>query len=123
MEGGIGAGEATSFLTGKMQDVIEERLKTITGFDRVQIEPSVSTKSTADTTTTVSKSTGTISPRVTVSKKLGDKLYVTYSAAVSTGEEQIWRIEYPLGQHVSLVGDRDELGSIGGDIKFHFGFK
>src|SRR5208337_5532354 len=31
LEGGIGAGEATSFLTGKMQDVVEERFRTITG--------------------------------------------------------------------------------------------
>ncbi len=123
MEGGIGAGEATSFLTGKMQDVLEERLRTITGFDTFQIEPSVYSKSTVDTTTTVSKSSGTLSPRVTATKKIGDNLYVSYSAAVGAGEEQIWRLEYPLGRNVSLVGDRDELGSIGGDIKFHFGFK
>src|SRR5208337_4456373 len=45
LEGGIGAGEATSFLTGKMQDVFEERLKSITGLDRLSIEPSVSSKS------------------------------------------------------------------------------
>ena len=62
MEGGIGAAEATSFLTGKLQDVAEDRLKTITGVDRLQIDPSVST------------TTGTVSPRVTLSKKLiGDR--------------------------------------------------
>ncbi len=112
LEGGIGAGEATSFITGKLQDVLEERLKTITGFDRVQIDPYVS------------KSTGTVTPRVTIAKRLlGDKLYVTYSTAVGTGEEQVLKLEYTLGKNTSLVGLRDERGGIGGDIKFRFGFK
>ncbi|GER94673.1 hypothetical protein A45J_2437 [hot springs metagenome] len=112
LEGGIGVGEATSFITGKMQDVFEERLKTITGFDRVQVDPSVS------------KSTGTVTPRVTIAKRLlGDKLYVTYSTAVGTGEEQILKLEYTLGKNTSIVGLRDERGGIGGDIKFRFGFK
>lgn len=112
LEGGIGAGEATSFITGKLQDVFEERLKTITGFDRVQIDPYIS------------KSTGTVTPRVTIAKRLlGDKLYVTYSTAVGTGEEQVLKLEYTLGKNTSLVGLRDERGGIGGDIKFRFEFK
>ncbi len=127
LEGGIGAGEATSFLTGKMQDVFEERLRTITGLDRLSIEPSVSLRSSESaltTTSALSNTTGTVSPRVTVSKRLiGDKLYVTYSAAAGSGEEQVVKLEYLLGPNISLVGDRDELGALGGDIKFHFGFK
>lgn len=112
LEGGIGASEATSFLTGKIQDVIEERLKTVTGFDRVQIDPSIS------------KTTGTVSPRVTIAKRLlGDRLYVTYSTSVSTGEEQVWKLEYLLGKNTSLLGVRDERGSLGGDVKFRFEFK
>jgi translocation and assembly module TamB len=112
LEGGIGAGEAASFLAGKMQDVFEERLKAITGFDRVQIDPYVS------------KSTGTVMPRVTIAKRLlGDKLYVTYSTAVGTGEEQVLKLEYTLGKNTSFVGLRDERGGIGGDIKFRFEFK
>jgi translocation and assembly module TamB len=112
MGGGIGAGEATSFMTGKLQDVLEERVRTITGFDRVQIEPYVS------------KSTGTVSPRITVSKRLlADKLYVTYSSSVNTGEEQIWKLEYLVGRNTSLIGVRDERGALGGDIKFRFEFK
>ncbi|MBZ0157552.1 MAG: translocation/assembly module TamB domain-containing protein [Alphaproteobacteria bacterium] len=112
LEGGIGAGEATSFLTGKLQDVLEERLKTVTGFDRVQIDPYIS------------KSTGTVSPRVTLAKRLlGDKLYVTYSTAVGSGEEQVWKLEYSVAKNTSLVGVRDEKGGLGGDIKFRFEFK
>jgi len=112
LEGSITAAEAASFLTGKYQDVIEERLKDITGLDRVQIDPYVS------------KSTGAVVPRVTVAKKLlGEKLFVTYSSTVGTSEEQVLNLEYILSGNVSLVGVRDERGSLGGDIKFRFRFQ
>ena len=112
LEGGIGASEATAFLTGKVQDVFEDRLRNITGLDRVQVDPYVS------------KTTGTIGPRVTVSKRLlGDRLFVTYISPVGSTEEQVLKLEYILGKNVSLVGLRDEKGSTGGDIKFRVEFK
>lgn len=112
LEGGIGASEATAFLTGKVQDVFEDRVKNLTGLDRVQVDPYIS------------KTTGTVGPRVTVSKRLiGDKLFVTYISAVGSTEEQVLKLEYVLNRNVSLVGIRDEKGSIGGDIKFRFEFK
>ncbi len=112
LEGGIGASEATSFVTGKLQDVFEERMKTITGFDRFQIDPYVS------------KNTGTIEPRVTVSKRLlGDKMFVTYASPVGSSEEQIVKLEYFVSRKVSLIGVRDERGIVGGDVRFRFEFK
>ncbi|MCX5717984.1 MAG: translocation/assembly module TamB domain-containing protein [Nitrospirae bacterium] len=112
LEGGIGAGEAASFLTGKVQDVFEDRLKNIIGLDRVQVDPYVS------------KSTGTVGPRLTASKRLlGDKLFVTYTSAVGSTEERVLKLEYILDKNVSLIGVRDEKGSVGGDIKFRFEFK
>jgi len=112
LEAGIGAGEATSFVTGKMQDVFEERLRSITGLDRFQVDPHVS------------KTTGTVEPRVTVSKRLlGDKVYVTFTTAVGTLEEQIIKLEYFMNKNISLVGERDERGIAGGDIRFRFEFK
>lgn len=110
--GGIGAGEATSFITGKVQDVVEERLRTITGLDRFQVESSYST------------TTSTVSPKVTVSKRLiGDKLFVTYSNVLSSELEQVLKVEYLLDKNISLIVIRDEIGSVGGDIKFRFEFK
>ena len=112
LEAGIGAGEATSFVTGKVQDVFEERLRSITGLDRFQVDPYVS------------KTTGTVEPRVTVSKRLlGDKVFVTLGTAVGTLEEQIIKLEYFMSKNVSLVGVRDERGITGGDIRFRFEFK
>ncbi|MBI5847401.1 MAG: translocation/assembly module TamB [Nitrospirae bacterium] len=111
-EAGIGAGEATSFVTGKMQDVIEERVRSITGLDRFQIDPYVS------------KTTGTVEPMVTVSKRmLGEKFFVTYSSALGSREEQIVKLEYFVNKKISLVGIRDERGIAGGDIRFRFEFK
>jgi hypothetical protein len=112
LEGGIGAGEATSFVTGKMQDVMEERLRTITGLDRFQIDPYVS------------RTTGTVMPRVTVSKRLlGDKVFITYATPVGSVDEQLIKLEYFIARNVSLVGVRDERSIIGGDIHFRFEFK
>lgn len=112
LEAGIGASEATSFVTGKMQDVIEERMRSITGLDRFQIDPYVS------------RTTGTVEPRVTVSKRLlGDKVFVTYTSAVGNTEEQILKLEYFMNRNVSLIGIRDERGITGGDIRFRFEFK
>jgi hypothetical protein len=112
LEAGIGAGEAASFLTGKLQDVFEERLRALTGVDRFQVEPYVSS------------TTGSVGPRVTVSKRLiGEKLFVTYANLLGTTEEQVIKIEYFLNKKLSLVGLRDETGSMGGDVRFRFEFK
>ncbi|MBI5049339.1 MAG: translocation/assembly module TamB domain-containing protein [Nitrospirae bacterium] len=110
-ESGIGAGEATAFLTGGLQEVMEERFKYITGFERFEVDPHTT-------------STGAVSPKVTVSKRLfKEKVFVTYSTSIGTTEENIIKLEYNLGRNVSLVGSRDEIGSLGADIKFRFEFK
>lgn len=112
IEGGIGTAEATSFLTGEYQDMIEERLTSITGFDRFQIEPYLE------------ENTGELGPRVTISKRLiSDRLFLTYSSSIGSDQEDIVKIEYQVDRNVALVGIRDEKGSIGGDIKFRFEFK
>ena len=112
IEAGIGAGAASSFLTGKVEDVLEERLRTLTGLERFQIEPYVSSK------------TGAVSTRVAVSKRLiGDKLFVTYANPIGSTQEQVIKVEYLIKKDISLVGNRDEIGGLGGDIRFRFEFK
>ncbi len=112
LEGGIGASEATAFLTGQLQETLQERIQSITGFDRVEVEPYVS------------ETSGTIGPRVTVSKRLlSDRLYVTYSTSIGGSTEQFLRLEFLLSDSVSLVGERDVAGALGADIKFRLEFK
>ncbi len=112
LEGGIGAAEASSIITGGFQDVVEERLRDLTGITRFTVDPYVSRR------------TGAITPRVTVSKRLaGEDLFVTYSSSMSTSEEQEVMLEYVINRNVSLLGGQDDLGSLGGDIRFRFFFK
>jgi translocation and assembly module TamB len=113
LEGGaVGAAEATAFLTGQFQDVLEERFAELGGFDRFSVDPHVS------------RSSGQVVPRITVSKRLlEDKLFVTYSSSVGQDSEQEVKLEYLLRSNISLVGGQDDRGSIGGDVKFRFQFR
>jgi translocation and assembly module TamB len=111
IESGIAASEAASILTGGLQDVVQEKFRSITGFERFSIEPHTS-------------STGAVSPKITIGKRLlEDKLFVVYSTSVGTTEENVIRLEYKVDKNLSLVGSKDELGSVGGDVKFRFEFK
>jgi translocation and assembly module TamB len=112
IEGGVGVPEATSFLTGELEGFIEDRLKDLTGVDRFQVEPYISEK------------TGTVRPRVSASKRLlSDRMYITYTSVVGNTQEQFLKLEYMLSDRVILVGERDELGAIGADIKFRLEFR
>jgi len=111
LESGIGAGEAAAFLTGRLQDVMEERFKFITGLERFEVSPQTTF-------------TGAVRPRITVGKRLlGEKLSVTYSTAIGTTTEYIVKLQYNLSKNFSIIGLRDEMGSVGGDLKFRFEFK
>ncbi|MBI4849433.1 MAG: translocation/assembly module TamB domain-containing protein [Nitrospirae bacterium] len=110
-ESGIAAGEAAAILTEGLQDVVGEKFKSITGIERFYVEP-------------YTTATGSLSPKVTIGKRLlEDKLFVTYSSSIGTTEESVIKLEYKLDKGVSLVGSRDEIGSVGGDVKFRFEFK
>jgi autotransporter translocation and assembly factor TamB len=108
----VGVGEAASFATGQFQDIFERRARGLTGLDRFQVDPYVSKNDTSV-------------PRVTVGKELvQNKLYVTYSSNVGASiPEQALRIEYLLNKHYSLVGERNEVGNYGADLKYRFEFK
>jgi autotransporter translocation and assembly factor TamB len=111
-ETNIGVGEAASFATGQFQDIFERRARSLTGLDRFQIDPYVGKSDTSV-------------PMVTVGKELvQNKLYFTYSSNVGASiPEQIFRIEYLLNKHFSLIGERNDLGNTGGDVKYRFEFK
>jgi hypothetical protein len=112
IQGGIGVNAATSFLSGQLQSVAQERLRSLTGIDRIGVEPYYS------------KATGRSEQRLTVSKRLmGDKLSVTYSTAFGSVATDVIRLEYNIGNNVALIGERDESGGFGGSVKFRFGFK
>jgi hypothetical protein len=111
-EASVGVGEATSFATGKFQDILESRARSLTGLDRFQVDPYLS-------------KTDVAVPRVTVGKAVvQDKLFMTYSSNVGASTpEQVFRIEYILNKNMSLIGERNEIGNLGADVKFRFEFR
>jgi translocation and assembly module TamB len=112
IEGGINLSAATSFLSGQLQDIAQERVKSITGIDRIGVE------------SYTSRVTGKSEQRFMVSKRLiGDDLSVTYATSFNAVETSVIRIEYNLGGNVTLIGLKDESGGLGGNIKFRFSFK
>ena len=107
----VGASEATAFLTAPIQEKLEEALTDIIKIDRFQVDPYYSNSTTSG------------GARLTIGKRLmDDRLYVTYTTGITTVEELI-KLEYLLGKNVYLVGERDELGRMSGDVKFRFEFK
>lgn len=108
----IGAAEASALVTTEIQSVITDKVEAITGIDRIQVDPYYySTKAGSG-------------PLITVSKRLfEDKLYVTYATTMDPSQEQIIQMEYTISKNVSLIGQRDELGRAGADLKFHFEFR
>ncbi|RJR15594.1 MAG: hypothetical protein C4581_11835 [Nitrospiraceae bacterium] len=111
IDSGIAAGEATALLTGGLQDTVEEQFQYFTGIERFEIEPHTTTE-------------GAFVPRVTVGKRLFEnKLYVIYSTAIGTTEENIIKLEYKIDKNLSLIGSRNEIGSAGVDVKYRIEFK
>lgn len=105
--------EAISVPTSVLFDeFVEDKVKELTGIDRFQVDPyATSTKAAAG-------------PRLTVQKRLlDDQLTVTYISAIDPSEEDVIKMEYQLGRNVSIIGERDDLGRVGGDIKFRLEFR
>jgi len=111
-EGLISTGEAASLVTGQIQDAVEERVMRLTGFDRFQIDPYTA------------GSESSAGPRLTIGKRLfSDRLYITYSSNLGSSEDQFVRLEYIFNRNLSVVGERDELGRFGGDLKLRMEFR
>jgi autotransporter translocation and assembly factor TamB len=111
IESGIAAGEATAIITGGLHEAVEEEFGYLMEIDRLEVEPHVTKE-------------GSLVPKITVGKRLfEDKLFVIYSSAIGTAEENLIRLEYKLNNSVSLLGERNELGSLGGGVKYKFKFR
>ncbi|KWT95160.1 translocation/assembly module TamB domain-containing protein [Candidatus Magnetominusculus xianensis] len=105
-----GSTAAASIITGKYQNIVEDRIKSLTGLNRFEVSSAQS------------EDKSTVTPQVTISKKfLDNKLNVLMTSGTTKGE--VIKLEYKINQSTSLVGERNELGSLGADVKFRFTFK
>jgi autotransporter translocation and assembly factor TamB len=112
----VTAAEATSFLTGQLQDVLESEVSGLLGFEQFYIEPIYSAVNQ------------TSQPKVTVGKTITKKLFARYSAALGGETEQDLELQYTLTPRIQLLGTwSDEgsqsQGSLGGEIRFRFTFR
>lgn len=108
-QGGAASSEATSLI---LSELLEGAVPKTGVVDRIQVDPF---------TGGAKSSSG---PRLTAEKRLlEDRLLVTYSATLDPSEEQLIRMIYELGKNVSLVGERDQDGQMGGDVRFRFEFR
>lgn len=112
----VTAYEATSFLTGGLQDELESQANSAFGVDQFHIEPAYS----STTQSTV--------PRITVGKALSDSIYARYGVLMGSQREQEMRVEYTYKPGVLLIGswggeESDSEGSFGAEIRFRYTFR
>jgi translocation and assembly module TamB len=110
---GMGTSEASSIAAqAAIDSIISEQVESLTGIDRIEVNPYYS-----------SNKSGSV-PMVSVSKQLlEDKLFVTYAVTMDPSQGEIIQLEYTINKTVSILGQRDELGHTGGDLKLHFEFR
>ncbi|UCF29857.1 MAG: translocation/assembly module TamB domain-containing protein [bacterium] len=106
--GGISATEATLILTQQLRGKLETEVQQITGFDRFVIDPAfVSSK-------------GERVPRVRVDKRLGDRLSLSASTPILSGEESEFLLRYRISDTFSLLGEQGGESEFGLDLDFKF---
>jgi translocation and assembly module TamB len=89
-----------------------EKIEKAIGVDRFQVGPYEGKTGSANQT------------RVTVEKRaFNEKLSVVFSSSLNTAEDQVVQMEYRVDPNISLVLERDELGQVGGDVRFTYRFQ
>ncbi len=103
-------GGAASILFDLLQSRVGNRLGLL-GLDRVRIDPFL-----------VGAENNPVA-RLTISEQLTKDLSITYSQDLSSNRQQIIQVEYFVSRNTSVVASRDELGSLGLDLKFRTRFR
>lgn len=105
---GLSATEATLILTRELMGKLESEVQQITGFDRFVIDPAfISSK-------------GERVPRVRVDKKLGERLSMSASTPILSGEESEILLRYRVSDTFSLLGEQGGEREFGLDLDFKF---
>jgi outer membrane protein insertion porin family len=107
-EGGSGfSGDlAANYFAGALTERLSKQLRQSLGLERLQINPLL-VQGQADPTA-----------RVTVGKRVGEKVRVIYSVDLGSSERQIYQVEWQATRGFRLVAERDTTGGIGGDLRY-----
>jgi hypothetical protein len=99
-----------AYVTGSLQEQIEQRFEYWMGFDEFSIDPIMSTSRESP------------SARFTAKKRFGPDLSVLYSRS-ATSTEDLLLIEYQLSDNIFIIGHKKEDNSIGADIRYRWEFE
>ncbi len=97
-------GSAT-LLSMEVAEQLKSRAKKLFGIDRLRVDPYL-----------LGSSSNPVA-RLTVGKKVSKDLIVIYSSDLSGQREYIFYIEYSISENFSLIGMRNENGSLSFDLK------
>jgi hypothetical protein len=103
-------GAITSIVSDFVAGFLAEPVQQLTGLDKISVGVPEG-KSSKSTLLVVEK------------RVLDDRLLIVSSTTFDSKEQPKLKIYYNLGKHVSLAGEKDEQGRLGGDLRFRFEFK
>lgn len=109
--GGVLLERTGSLSSQKISGYISRSLGVYTGLDEVTIEGNLFN---------FGKSWG---PRLVASKKITDRMEVTYTTNVGHFNENGIRLDYRLSKHFSLESQTDQMGNAGTDLKYGIRFR
>ncbi len=96
---------SATLLTFQLFEEAKKRASKLLSVDRFRIDPFILGTSSEMTA------------RLTVGKRISRNLFIFYSTNLTTQREEIVRMEWEIGDNLSLVGIRDDLGRISLDFK------
>jgi hypothetical protein len=90
--------------------LVEEPIERLLSFDRIDIDPFAVSR------------TNVVSPRLTLGKDLSERLALIYSTSFIANEEPVIELQYRLSDAWQLLGNKNEIGSLGADLRYEFRF-
>ncbi len=107
----FGALGASALLSQALSSQVSGRVQRLFGVSRIKIDPNVGGPTTAGGT------------RVTVEQQITRDLTLTYVTNTAASQQRIIRLEWDISDNVSLIGDRDQNGVLGLELRFRRRFK
>ena len=102
---------ASALLSQALSSQMSGRLRRLFGISQIKIDPNV-----------YGPGVGT-GPRVTVEEQVTRDFSLTYSTNTAGAQQRIIHLEYDLSDKVSLIGERDQNGVLGVEVRFRRRFK
>lgn len=102
---------ASALLSQALSSQASGRVQRLFGVSRIKIDPNVGGPTTAGGT------------RVTVEQQITRDLTITYVTNTAASQQRIIQLEWDISDKVSLIGDRDQNGVFGLELKFRRRFK